>query len=162
MTQQALAVRFDPKSGEMAVYGGALVSAFLLSLAVAWWDPAMLIGALICLGGVLYFLPKVMKRPALVITEHGLFVDGLGVLPWAVISEAEMVDKAIRSIRNAEIYLTLSGPLATVLEPLAKKTVWRQFMFRVWHEQKPGTLMFKMEPLWASPDEIFAAIKERV
>ena len=161
MTQQALAVRFDPKGGEMAVYGGALVSAFMLSLAVAWWHIGMLIGSLLCLGIVLYYLPKVLKRPALVITEHGLFVDGLGVLPWVVVAHAEMVDKAIRSIRNAEIHLTLTGPLDNVLEPLAQKSIWRNYMYKIWSQPNPGSITFKMEPLWASPDEIFSAIKAR-
>ncbi len=111
-----LAVPFDQRSGEMMVYGGGFAALFVLSIALARLELAYFLAAFALAGLAFHFVPFVSKRrPALHASGDGLLISGVGLLSWDAIQRAEIINKSVRTIRNAELHLTLSRPLAAAL-----------------------------------------------
>ncbi|CAJ1411882.1 unnamed protein product [Effrenium voratum] len=104
VSPQPLMARFDQRSGEMMVYGGGFFGCFVLSVALARGDIALLIVSLALFAVAYHFWPFVRRNtPAVVASSAGLMITGLGTVGWDAIVNATTVDKAVRTIRNTEL-----------------------------------------------------------
>ncbi len=158
-SSQPLVARFDQKSGEMMVYGGGFFSLFTLSVALARGDLVLLVVAVLLFGVAFHFWPFVRRSDrALVLSSAGLQITGLGTLAWDAIEEASLVDKAVRSIRNCELHLSLSRPLEAALVEENRGGLARRAMTQVW-KPKPGKIIVRLEPLDVSADIIFETVQ---
>lgn len=159
VSPQPLVARFDQRSGEMMVYGGGFFSLFTLSVAVARGDIALLFVALLLSGVAFHFWPFVRQsEPALVTSSAGLKVTGLGTIAWDAIAEASLVDKAVRTIRNSELHLTLSRPLEDALVEENRGGLARRLMTQIWR-YKENKIILRLEPLNVSADPILEAVQ---
>lgn len=142
------------------VYGGGFFSLFTLSVAIARGDTGLFIVALL-LGGVAYhFWPFVRRdEPALVASSAGLRITGLGTLAWDAIADASTVDKAVRTIRNTELHLTLSRPLDSALKEEDMGGLTRRLMVQIWRYQD-NKLVVRLEPLDLAPEPILKTIQD--
>lgn len=159
VSPQPLVARFDQRSGEMMVYGGGFFSLFTLSVALARGDIALLFVALLLFCVAFHFWPFVRsKDPALVVSSAGLKVTGLGTLAWDAISDASMVDKAVRTIRNSELHLSLSRPLEAALVEENMGGIARRLMTQIWR-YKDDKIILRLEPLDVTSDPILETVQ---
>jgi len=154
VSPQPLVVRFDQRSGEMMVYGGGFFSLFTLSVALARGDIALLVVAFLLFGVAFHFWPFVRrKEPALVASSAGLKITGLGTLAWDAINDASLVDKAVRTIRNSELHLSLTRPLEEALVEEDMGGIMRRLMTQIWR-YKGDEIILRLEPLDVTADLI--------
>tara|TARA_R100000656_G_scaffold16594_1_gene15734 strand:- start:113 stop:628 length:516 start_codon:yes stop_codon:yes gene_type:complete len=158
VSPQPLVVPFDQRSGEMMVYGGGFAALFVLSIAIARAAPAYYAASFVLAGIAFHFLPFVSKKtPALVISSAGLKISGVGLLDWRAVKRAEIINKSVRTIRNAELHLTLNRPLAeAVLSPDAEGLI-RHLKVQIARREK-DVLIVKLEPLGSSPEAILETV----
>ncbi|PCJ69339.1 MAG: hypothetical protein COA62_12030 [Rhodobiaceae bacterium] len=143
----------------MMVYGGGFFSLFTLSVALARGDIALLFVALLLFCVAFHFWPFVRsKDPALVVSSAGLKVTGLGTLAWDAISDASMVDKAVRTIRNSELHLSLSRPLEAALVEENMGGIARRLMTQIWR-YKDDKIILRLEPLDVTSDPILETVQ---
>ena len=157
---QSLHVGFDQRSGEMMVYGGTLVGLFLLSLALTRGEPALALAGLAAAAVAYYHFPLIRKsRPQISMTRDGLSLYGLGTLPWKAIDDFRIVDKAVRSIRNAELTVHTRETIEAAVSSEDMLPTAERFMYSAWRHSGPNAVTVKLEPLAASPETIAAAIQ---
>lgn len=154
------ATGYEQRSGEMMVYGGLLVGLFALSVAVPRGSFPILILSLVAFAVAYYHWPMVQKgRAQIAATDKGLMLAGLGVVAWDAIRDIRIMDRAVRTIRNAELQIALSRPLPHALSDADAPGLAQQMMYRVWRVRSPELVVVKLEPLRASPEAIEAAIR---
>lgn len=158
--RRAFSTGFEQRSGEMMVYGGVLVGLFALSVAIPRESFALFVVSAVAFAVAYYHWPLVQRtRAQLAVAERGFAVAGLGVISWDAIRTADIVERAVRSIRNAELHLSLSRPLPLALVEAERPSLARQLMYRVWRVPQPDRIVIKLEPLHASPEEIVAVVR---
>jgi len=136
------------------VYGGGFFSLFTLSVALARGDIALLVVAFLLFGVAFHFWPFVRrKEPALVASSAGLKITGLGTLAWDAINDASLVDKAVRTIRNSELHLSLTRPLEEALVEEDMGGIMRRLMTQIWR-YKGDEIILRLEPLDVTADLI--------
>lgn len=156
---QPLMARIDQRSGEMMVYGGGFFGIFVSSIAVGRGDIVLGALALLLLAVAFHFKPFVQKNaPALIASSAGLEVTGLGIIAWDSIKEAVVIDKAMRTIRNSELHLTLACPLEEALSVEKRGDIARRLMVQIWR-YKDDTLVVKLEPLDVPPEPILETVQ---
>jgi len=156
---QPLMARFDQRSGEMMVYGGGFFGVFVLSIAIGRGDVALGVVALMLFAVAFHFWPFVRRNdPALIASSAGLEVAGLGVIAWDNIKNAVVIDKAMRTIRNSELHLTLARPLDDALSVEKRGDIARRLMVQIWH-YTDDTLVVKLEPLDVRPEPILETVQ---
>ncbi len=164
--QASLATGYERQSGEMMVYGGTFFGMLLLLAAVMSATPGLYAVAFAMLGCAFYFYPMVKpERPQLAIEPKGLYLDGLGWLPWTAIRDVRMFDQAVRTIRNSQLDLTLAGKANELVLPGGDRDMLREFMTRIWSIRRApnnadaSLVRVRLEPLRATPEEILACIR---
>lgn len=158
--RQAFSTGFKQRSGERMVYGGILVGLFALSVAILQESLTLFAVSAVAFAVAYYYWPLVQRtRAQLAVAERGLALTGLGVISWDAIRTADIIDQAVRSIRNAELHLSLSRPLPLALARTERPSLGRQLMYRVWRVPQPDKVVIKLKPLHASPEEIQAVVR---
>lgn len=158
-----LTVSYAKEKGEGIVYGGVLIAGVLIIYAITRAPTIATLGALLVLYGALYHWPYVRRdRRALEISPSGLVIDRLGRVPWNAISATEVVNRYLRTIRNAELRIDLRRPLGTAVEDAVQVHPLRRLMYRCWRMTGPQQITVKLNTLDAKPELIGAAIAQYV
>ena len=163
----SLAATYERQSGEMMVYGGTFFGLFFLLGGIMSGTVAFLLLACAMLGSAFYFFPMIRtERAQLRVEARGFYLDGMGWLPWSGIRSVRMYDRAVRTIRNAHLELTLAGPAdEIVLKDDARPDAIRSMMTTVWSlkrnadGEKSRLVVIGLEPLSATPEDIIAAMR---
>ena len=141
------------------VYGGGFFGLFVLSVAIGRGDTALMIVSLALFAVAYHFWPFVQRNtPAVVASSAGLMIAGLGTVGWDAIMKASTVDKAVRTIRNTELHLTLARPLDESLVEEDEGGLKRRLMVQIWR-YKNDTLVIRLEPLDTAPEPILEAVQ---
>ncbi|MEQ9518335.1 MAG: hypothetical protein RLN89_02720 [Parvibaculum sp.] len=158
VSRQPLIVPFDQRSGEMMVYGGGFAALFVLTIALARGELGFYLASLGLALLAFHFLPFVSKKvPALALSSEGIRISGVGVVAWEAIRAAEIINKSVRSIRNAELHLTLTQPLAEATRTPDPGGFGRKLMVQI-ARVEGSSLIIKLEPLGTSPEVILASV----
>ncbi|WP_339832365.1 hypothetical protein [uncultured Parvibaculum sp.] len=158
-----LTVNYAKEKGEGIVYGGILIAGVLILHAITRAPTVATIGALVVLYGALYHWPFVRRdRRAMEISPGGLVIDRLGRLPWNAIAGADVVDRYLRAIRNAELQIELRRPLESAIENPAQVHPLRRLMYRCWRSTGPQQITVKLNTLDTAPELIRAVILQYV
>ncbi|MEQ8747119.1 hypothetical protein [Pyruvatibacter sp.] len=163
----SLAATYERQSGEMMVYGGTFFGLFFLLGGIMSGTIAFLLLACAMLGSAFYFFPMIRtERAQLRVEPRGFYLDGMGWLPWSAISSVRMYDRAVRTIRNAHLELTLAAPADdVVLKDDGKPDAIRSMMTTVWSLKRTGDgdknrlVVIRLEPLSATPEAIIGAMR---
>ncbi|NWG46336.1 MAG: hypothetical protein HXY25_07280 [Alphaproteobacteria bacterium] len=153
---------FDRKEGETLVMGGtalAIIAAFIFLLtghvAVAVFGVASALVAL-------HYRPMIdQKKPQVATFEDGLFVDGLGLLPWQDIAQARVVHSWLRAIRMTECRIETRRPVRDVVRPQTNG-LFRMLQTRIWTQPAPDRLTLKLTAVKGAADGLEDALRARL
>ncbi|MEQ9225641.1 MAG: hypothetical protein RLO15_04765 [Parvibaculum sp.] len=158
-----MTARYIKQKGEGIVYGGIFIAAALILFGIARAPVLVLAAAAAALGVALYHWPFVAQdRRAFVISPAGITLDRLGLIPWNAISDAEIVDRYVRTIRNADLQLTLRRPLDTAVENAAVVGLFRRYMYRCWRTIDAQQIAIRLSTLDVKPELVEAAVREHL
>lgn len=158
-----LTVQYAKQASESIVYSGILVAGALVIFGMPRAPILAFLAALFSLGVALYHWPFVARdRRALVVSPAGLRLDRLGLLPWNAISDVEIVDHYLRSLRNAELRITLRRPLNTAVEDAPAVGLFRRYMYRCWKATGPQQISVGLSTLDRKPEAIEAAVRQHI
>ncbi|WP_425062355.1 hypothetical protein [Pyruvatibacter mobilis] len=165
----SFATTYQRQAGEMMVYGGTFFGLFFLLGGVMSSVPGLYLLAIVMLAAAFYFFPMVRTEKAqLKVEPKGLYLDGMGWLPWTGIRNVRIYDRSVRTIRNAHLELTLAAPIEEIVISEDKEDPLRDLMTKVWSPKRgedgraATVVVVKLEPLRASPEEILAAIRRHL
>lgn len=161
---QRLVAPYDQRSGDMMVYGGAMVAAMMAFAAVGRGEAYLFAGALVAGAVAFYHWPLAQKgRTRLIVSRQGLTIDGLGTLKWEAIEDARLFERAVRTIRNAELQVRLNRPIQEALVDGGTPAPFPEnWMYRAWRFEMPDVVAVRLEPIAANADLIIAAVEAQL
>ncbi len=156
-----LAIGYAPGKGTFRVY----VCLGLAAVCVAVWilhgsELVLLLGLFFALTAY-YFYPLIETgKVRLGAGEHGVFIEGFGVIPWRAIDAIELSTYAVRSIEVNELKINLSRSLPNALIADWRSLRWhRLFMKLPWTMSRDNAVRVNLEPFVGRPDDIVAALQ---
>jgi len=162
-TMEWLTVHYSKQTSESIVYSGVLAAGALAIFGIPRAPLLSLLGVLAAAGVALYHWPYVARdRRALVVSPEGITLDRLGLLPWNAISDAVIVERYVRAIRNAELRISLRRPLETAVEDAPSVGFVRRYMYRCWKTLGPQEIAVRLSTLDKKPETIEAAVRRHI
>jgi hypothetical protein len=151
---RSLGVNYISSAGDMMVYGGVVVAALGVLAFLTQGNPVFL---LMCpLGLVLsaYYYPLIEKGVVrLGADRHGLFFEGLGIVPWEAIKAVHHQQRALRTLRLHTLFVELTGAPGEVVTDPSPLPAWKRFMAKAWKSH--GTVITaELHPLAKDPVEL--------
>ena len=138
----------------------ALLSAILFALFVmtAFAPLLVLIFAAGCTA--YYYYPLKEKTPRLGAWQYGMFIDGLGLIPWRVIDDIKLVTFTSRFAQTHELEIYLKHALEKALyADWRKLPVWRLLMKLPWAMKDERTVRVPLEPFSPPARDIHRQLK---
>ena len=131
--QDAIAFNYRNNVGETMVYGPLFITAIAVLGFFSRGIVELLWAIPIAVSVALFHLPMLnKKRPPILAEERGLFLDGVGLIPWSAIRATSYKDRILRSIRYGQITIALTGPVDVVLSRRDDQPFWRRFQTKLW------------------------------
>jgi hypothetical protein len=156
---RSFAVGYNPSGGEIYVYGGASLIVIGCIITAVQGHPAALLLSLVGLGSTLYYRPLMEpRRPQLGASMQGLYVERIGIIGWRAISDIDMTETYIRTMRFTRLVVTLSMPLDKATVQPEVVTSWRRYTSRNW-SIKGNRLEIKLDTLRADPEVVLRRVK---
>lgn len=113
---RAFATGYRPHSGDLMVYGGAVVTLVGALAAFVNANPGFLVASLAGSLSALYFWPTVdMRRPQLGANAEGLYVARIGIIAWPAVRSLRVRRRAVRTMNLATLVVELDPPLPGAL-----------------------------------------------
>lgn len=122
-----------------------------------------LLFAVLAFGTSFYFYPLVeTDRPRIGAGEHGVFIEGFGLIPWRSIDDLSLSTYAIRSIQVSELHIKLAKSLPQALAADWRSLPWhRLLMMLPWKMGSDNIVRVNLEPFPGKADEIMHAFQRR-
>ncbi|MGI9410367.1 MAG: hypothetical protein ACR2OV_09865 [Hyphomicrobiaceae bacterium] len=107
-----------------------------------------------------YFYPLVETgKVRLGAGEHGIFIEGFGVIPWRAIQEINLSTYAVRSIEINEINIELSKSLPNALIADWRSLPYHRLLMKLpWSMTRDNVIRINLEPFAGRPNEIVGAL----
>lgn len=107
-----------------------------------------------------YFYPLIeTRRIRLGAGEHGVFIEGLGVIPWRAIKDIRLNTYAVRSIEVNELDIELSRRLPKALIADWRSLPYHRLLMKLpWSMTRNNVVRINLEPFAESPDEIVGTL----
>ena len=146
--------------GEFRVYICMVLSAIFVTAWIFSKSEILLVLAIFFGGASYYFYPLIETgKMRLGAGEHGIFIEGLGIIPWRAIKSISQSMYSIRTIDINELNIKLAGPLPKMLvADWRSMPRYRLLMKLPWSMTRDNTVRIKLEPFESTPDEIVAAL----
>lgn len=153
--------RFE--AGAPLAYGG-LVAAVVLALAAQGAGGAVLwIAALIALLLALHNWPLVRQlSAALSVSEYGLYLDGLGLVPWESVQAARVEERKLGKTALPELVVDVDAEALKAVMAAPPVGALRRLQYRPWRVAGGRLLRVDLTPLGVDPKGLIAAIAPRV
>ena len=147
--------------GEFRVY---ICLALAAVFAGAWMfsgSEILLVLAIFFGAASYYFYPLIETgKMRLGAGEHGIFIEGLGIIPWRAVSAVKQTMYSIRTIDVNELIIQLKGPLPKMLMADWRSLPrYRLLMKLPWSMGRDNVIRIKLEPFESTPEEIVDALK---
>ena len=160
-TARPLIAHYSRKTGEAMVYGGAAIGALLAFISLVTGIPLVLGLALASFLVAAFFYPYLETHVArLAVNADGLFLSGIGLIPWREIDGVAFRTYAVRSLVNPTLLIALSEPPANIVEDADVPEGLRKYMTRLWRQDGPTGLRVPLQALDVPYQEIVAAIQQ--
>ncbi|MGI9409438.1 MAG: hypothetical protein ACR2OV_05160 [Hyphomicrobiaceae bacterium] len=108
-----------------------------------------------------YFYPLVeMGKVRLGAGEHGIFIEGFGIIPWRSVHEINLSTYAVRSIEINEINIELSKSLPNALIADWRSLPYHRLLMKLpWSMTRDNVIRINLEPFAGRPDEIIGTLR---
>lgn len=157
----SFAVGYAPGKGQFRVYLTATAAAVAL-IGYVWWGHAVVLALAVFFGcASFYFFPLVeTDRARFGAGEHGIFIEGFGIIPWRAVADIALRSYAVRTIINEEIQIELSRPLAQSLVSDWRSLPYHRLLMRLpWSMTSDNVVHIKMEPFAGTAESTFARLQ---
>ncbi|WMS42514.1 hypothetical protein RDV64_21015 [Acuticoccus sp. MNP-M23] len=109
---KAFAVGYRPHTGDMMVYGGAMMTLVGVLAAVVHGSPVFFIASIVGSLCALYFHPTLdLNTPQLGADTEGIFIARFGMIPWSEIAEIGVRHRALRTMHLSTLIVQTRRPL---------------------------------------------------
>jgi hypothetical protein len=143
------------------------VGAFALVLIVFGYligDPFLMMMSLMPIGVAAYHLPAQRNdRPQITVSDDGIRLDGMGLLPWPVIDEIELFDAGEEDGEQmvALTIVTLQS-LEEIIDPQTDLTLLRTFQIMSWQLEDMHIIRVQLNLLDVDPEILYKDIWHRL
>ena len=153
-------VAYDREDLAFPVYVVATVAVGLLSAAMIFAMPALAIAALVPAAYTYYNLPLLEAgRPRLGAGEYGLFIEGLGLVPWRAISTIETEVTDFRGTPSRTLAVSLRQSVGKVLLVDWRQRPWLRRPMRLpWHMKSGTEIRIPLDIMDKPPSEIASTL----
>jgi hypothetical protein len=157
------AVGYDPESGAFRVFGclgGAVVLVFLWFIS---GHPAPLVLATLAAAAGYYYFPLVERKKArLGAGEYGVFLEGLGVIPWHAIGEVKHASYFVRTMKIDELHLVLTKALPKNLIADWRSLPWFRLLMKLpWSITQDNVVKVTLEPFGGKPQAVVESVRRQ-
>lgn len=154
------AVGYAPGKGTFRVYICLAVAAVFVCLwALRGSEIALALAAFFGVTGY-YFYPLIETAKArLGAGEHGVFIEGFGIVPWRAIQDIELSTYAVRSIEVNELHIKLARALPNALIADWRSLPYHRLLMKLpWSMSRDNVVRVNLEPFAGMAEEIVAAL----
>lgn len=163
LISEGYAVGYDPESGAFRVFGslGAAAAFFMIWL-MSGHGAALALVALAVAVAYYYFPLVEKKKSRLGAGEYGVFLEGLGIIPWHAIGEVKHATYFVRTMEIDELHLVLTKALPKNLLADWRSLPWLRLLMKLpWSMTRDNVVKVNLEPFAGKPDAIVAAIERQ-
>ncbi len=147
------------------IWSSGTVAGALIILGFVSGDPLLMLSSLMPMAVSAYHLPMAQNdRAQLVLTDQGVFIDGLGVIPWTEIQNAALWDPQAPQDADGyrpgadaaldpavELILETRHAIEFTVDPQMDLSLMRTFQVMVWRLEELNVLRIRLEPLNVDP-----------
>lgn len=155
------AIGYGKDKGSFRVYV-CLIVCIICFLAWFFRGSEIALALAVFFGGTgYYFYPLTETGKArLGAGEHGIFIEGFGVIPWRSIEGIELSTYAVRTIEINELTLKLAKSLPNALIADWRSLPYHRLLMKLpWTMTRDNTVRINLEPFASRPDEIVTALQ---
>jgi len=160
-TQSEFALTYAKDKGSARVYVAFAMAALFAGFWMLNGHKVVLLFGVLAFGVSFYFYPLVETgRHRMGAGEHGIFIEGFGLIPWRSVEDVSLSTHAVRSIQVNELHIKLSRAL-----PSALSADWRSLpphrllMMLPWKMGADNVVRVNLEPFPGSPADIVTAFQ---
>lgn len=153
-------VGYAPGKGNFRVY----ICLALAAGSVGLWllrgsEIALALAAFFGITGY-YFYPLIeTAKVRLGAGEHGVFIEGFGIIPWRSIQDIELSTYAVRSIEVNELHIKLARALPNALIADWRSLPYHRLLMKLpWSMSRDNVVRINLEPFAGTAEEIVAAL----
>lgn len=150
---------YSRQTADAMIYGGMTAAAICTLGAISRDLSGLYVGTALGLAVATFHQPMSRKtRPQLMADPHGLFVDGLGLVPWHMIRTTRYKERHHRGIVLGVMHIELTATPAVALTRREEHSWIRNFQTHIWTQ---GTQEIKIDlrALEGDPREIYDTIE---
>ncbi|MBU2533949.1 MAG: hypothetical protein KKB37_14505 [Alphaproteobacteria bacterium] len=158
-TDIGFAMAYAKGKGAFRVYIAFVACAVFLVAGILRGSEIAYFLAFLAGGTSFYFYPLTeTDRPRIGAGEHGIFIEGFGLIPWRSVRDISLSTYYVRSIQVSELHIALSRQV-----PNALAADWRQIPFYrllmklPWQMRSDNIVRINLEPFPGTPEEILRA-----
>ncbi len=147
--------------GAFRVYISCVLSAVFAVVWITHGSEIALVLAVFFGATTYYFYPLIeTEKVRLGAGEHGIFIEGFGVIPWRSVKDIRLSTYAIRSIDVSELHIELAKALPGALVADWRSLSWFRLLMKLpWSMRSDNVVRINLEPFSGKPDEIHRAIE---
>ncbi len=161
--EQPLRIFFNPDSGRAVVYGAGAIAFFMILYGFINTDAFLMLTSLVPMAVSAYHLPAMHnEKPQIEVFDQGLYLDGLGVIPWEAVVDIEILDPESGETTIPELIVETRDSIEAVIDPQRGLTLMRTFQIMVWRLEELNLLRVKLHQLNVDPDFLGADIRRRL
>ena len=155
------ATGFHPRNSELLVYGSFALGAFLMLVSFTSGFIVFFPLGIVCLASTFYFQPFLDTKSAqLGADSRGIYIRGLGHIPWTSVEDFRIVRVAVRSVEVARLQLKLREDWRSTVSCPKYVPYQERLMFRIWRHRNENFIEVRLEHLDQSAFKIDEAITE--
>ena len=161
MLSRGFAVGYAPGKGAFRVY---ICLVLAVVLGAVWYlrggEIALVLAALFVVAGY-YFYPLVETgKVRLGAGQYGVFIEGLGIVPWRAIQDIRLSSYAVRTLMVEELEIELATTLPKALMADWRSMPFYRLLMRLpWSMGRDNIVRVKLEPFAGRGEDIVAAIQ---
>ncbi len=161
-TKEPLRIFFERSVGRPIVYGAGALALLLILYGFFRQDAVLMLSSLMPMAFSAFHLPALRNdQPQIEVHDEGLYLDGLGLIPWAEITDIELEDPETTTAGH-EIVIATRESLEMCIVPQRDLTLMRTFQIMVWRLEELSVLRIRLRNLNVDADYLFGDIRARL
>jgi len=155
------AMGYARNKGEFRVYACMFFGVVLAAGGILKGSEIASITGLLFLITSYYFYPLIETQKVRIgAGEHGIFIEGFGIIPWRSVQSLELKNTVVRTMRISELNIKLSQGLPSALIADWRSLPWYRLLMKLpWTMGRDNVVRINLEPFAAEPEKILDAMQ---